>query len=136
MADISVTAASVVPGSDAIYVDGTAGETITAGMTCYKSTSDSKWYKADNNDTAAKAVVGGISLNGASLNQPIRIQTGGTITIGATVAVGTIYVQSTTAGGIAPSADLATGNYVTILGVATTAAIIKLGLNVSGIAKA
>ena len=135
MADISVTAANVVPGSEAIYVDGTAGETITAGMTCYLGT-DSKYYKADNNDTAAKAVVKGIALNGASLNQPIRIQTGGTITIGATVAVGTIYVQSTTAGGIAPSADLATGNYVTILGVATTAAIIKLGLNVSGIAKA
>lgn len=134
MADISVTPASVVP-VEAIYVDGTAGETITAGMTCYLST-DSKYYKADNNDTAAKAVVKGIALNGASLNQPIRIQTGGTITIGATVAVGTIYVQSTTAGGIAPSADLATGNYVTILGVATTAAILKLGINVSGIAKA
>lgn len=60
--------------------------------------------------------------------------TAGTLTIGGTVVVGTVYVVSATAGGIAPSADLATGWYTTILGVATTAAKLSMGLKASSVA--
>jgi hypothetical protein len=47
---------------------------------------------------------------------------GGYLTLGAAAAptVGIIYCVSATAGGIAPSADLTTGDYVTILGVGAT----------------
>jgi len=46
-----------------------------------------------------------------------------------------VYCVSTTAGGIAPVGDLTSGNYVTVLGVATTTSSLKLGLNASATAK-
>ena len=94
--------------------------TITAGQTVYLDTAVEKWKLADNNDTAAKAVVAGIALNNASDDQPLHVLQEGQITIGGTVAVGTIYVQSSTAGGIAPAADLLSTNYVTKLGIGIT----------------
>jgi hypothetical protein len=121
MADISVTAANVA------FVSGSkrtlnAAETITAGQTLYE-TSSGTWAKGDNNDTAAKAVVGGIALNGASSGQPVTAALpGSVINMGATLTVGGVYVQSATAGGVAPVADIVSTNYVTILGVALTAA--------------
>lgn len=79
----------------------------------------------------------GIALHGASSGQPLRIQTGGTITIGATTVKGTTYIVSATAGGIAPYSDLANGWYRTIIGVATdTAGTIKMGILVSGVTEA
>ena len=60
----------------------------------------------------------------------------GTI-LGGTVAVGQAYVVSAAnAGGIAPYADLASTNQVTLLGVGQTTSRIKLAGNASGIAKA
>jgi len=135
MADISVTATSVVPYANEQTAVGVAGETITAGQVVYLNSTTGKLMKADA-DTAAESVCKGIALNGGALNQPIKYQYGGEITIGATVAVGTVYVVSATAGGIAPLADLTSGDYVSILGVASTAARIKLNIFNSGIAVA
>ena len=135
MADITVTAANVVPDSGYQYVDGTAGETITAGQALYLKSSDSKYYKADCNDaTAENRTLAGIALHGGSAGQPLRVMTAGTVTIGATVAVGTIYVLSATAGGIAPSTDLVSGWYTTIIGIATTTGKIKLSILNSSVA--
>lgn len=136
MADITVTAASVVPGSDAV-IDrgGTAGATITAGQVVYKEAASGTYKLADaNSATAEVRQPDGIALNGASANQPIAVQTGGSITIGATVVAGTTYVlSSATAGGIAPQADLTTGDDVVILGVATSTSAIKVSIVVSGV---
>jgi hypothetical protein len=130
MADLSITAANVVKGSDANFETGTSGDTLTAGMSVYKDTADSnKWKKASAASTAALAGSGGIgiALHAASSGQPIVVQTGGTITIGATIAVGQVYVVSpTAAGGIAPFTDLNTNNYVTYLGYGSTTAILKM----------
>lgn len=136
MADLTITAASVVPGSNAVinrqYM---AGASVTAGQPVYLDAATNTWKLADANGSAATAEALGVALHAASSGQPLAVQTAGDITIGATVAVGTIYVLSATAGGIAPSADGATGWYTTILGVATTAAIIRLAPNISGVAK-
>lgn len=123
MADITITPANVVPGSGATQVQGTAGETITAGMAVYYKSSDQRWWKAQADGTAAESGNGtmyGIALTGSSAGQPIFVDTfDGTtgITIGGTTVVGTIYCVSATAGGICPWADLASTNYVTVLGV-------------------
>lgn len=136
MADITVTAANVVPGTNAtIERNYVAGATITAGQTVYLDTATSTWKLADANLSQAAAVLGGVALHGASANQPLAVQTRGQITIGATVAVGTIYQLSGTAGGIAPAADAVTGWYASILGVAITAAIIDINIQVSNVAK-
>jgi len=51
------------------------------------------------------------------------------------MTVGEVYVVSATAGGIAPVGDLTTGNYVTVLGVATTTSNLQLGTIYSATAK-
>jgi predicted transcriptional regulator len=127
----------VVYGSGAtIRKEYLAGETITAGMAVYLKSSDSRLWKAQADGTAAEAAFVGVALNGASAGQPVQVQSGGEITIGATVAIGTVYVVATTAGGIAPVADLISTNYVTVVGVGTTAAILTILPIVSGIQKA
>jgi hypothetical protein len=132
MADITVTAASVVPGSNATQIQGTAGETITAGMAVYLKSTDTKWWKAQADGTSAESGVGsntlGIALCGASAGQPIVVDVADStgITIGATVAAGTVYVVSATAGGICPEADITAGQYLSILGVGSSTTVIKM----------
>ena len=93
MADVTVTAANVIPQSDAVLVQRTALSAITAGQPVY-----------------------------------VTVQTEGEVDIGGTVTVGGVYVLSGTAGAIAPVADLATGDYTTVIGIGKTATNLKLGI--------
>lgn len=127
MADITVTPASVVSGSGATTADGIAGATLLAGQSIYIDTAASNVLKLfDANAVAPANAFAGIALHGASTGQPIKYQTSGLITIGATVVAGTVYVGSATPGGIAPAADIVTGWTVNIIGVATTTGIISM----------
>jgi hypothetical protein len=133
--DLAITAASVVPGTDAVIATGTACETLTAGQAVYKAATSGKWCKADaDSATAEVRQAKGVALNGASLNQPLAVQTGGTVTIGATLTAGAPYWLSGTAGGIAPTADLSTGEYVDLVGLATSTTVLKLNFTYTGVA--
>ena len=133
MADLSQTAANVLKSSGSIQ-NGTAGATITAGMPIYLDADDSNHAKpAEAGDTAAKAAAVAIALNGASDGQPVSYLAAGSINLGATLTVGTVYVVSQTAGKICPNADLVSGDMVTVLGIATTTALLSLDINASGI---
>lgn len=136
MVDIVITAANVVAGSGATKTSGTAGATITAGQVVYlDSATTGKWQLADNNSaTAAVRQPQGIALNGASLNQPIAVQTEGPITIGGTLVAGVAYYLSDTPGGICPVADLLTGEYPTVLGMATSTTVLDIDIQYSGVA--
>lgn len=128
MADISVTATSVAPVSDAATAYGTAGETLTAGQPVYRDPADSNYFKKCQKDgTVQESLVYGITLNGGARGQPIKVQTGGVINLGAILTVGETYIVSATAGGIAPIADVST-HYVSLLGVALTAANLQMGI--------
>ena len=133
MADLSVTAASVLQASGAATTQGIAGATITQGQATYLDTTTNTWKLARAN--SATTAGSGTSLIGISLvscvsGQPIVVQTSGGINPGATVAIGTQYVLSAAvAGNIAPIADLTTGNICTLLGIATTASNIALAPN-------
>lgn len=125
--DLSVTAASVVPGSGALLSTGTAGEALTAGQAVYQKASDSKWYKADcNSATAEVRKATAIAVVGAAAGQPAVVQRGGQITIGATVAAGTVYYLSGTAGGIRPAADNTTGDYPQVIGMGISTTVVQL----------
>jgi hypothetical protein len=118
MADLTITPADVTPntatsGYTPVKATGVAGETITAGQSVYLNSTDNKIYKADANDTAAKAAAIGVALHGATANQPITYQTSGALNFGTILAAGKYYVVSATPGGIAPVADLTTGWYST-----------------------
>ena len=139
MADLTITATSVVKSTNAaITRQYFAGETITAGQLVYVKTvgTTSTLFKAKCAGTVTEAGILGVALNGGAVGQAIAVQTAGIITIGATVVVGGLYISSSTYGGIAPFADIATTNYVTILGVADTATTITLGISATGIAHA
>jgi|TARA_Y100000310_G_scaffold51927_1_gene47800 predicted transcriptional regulator len=134
MADVSVTAANVSAAVSAVIGSATAGATITAGQSVYINTSDNKAYLADA-DTLAASAAAGIALNGASDGQPIDYIQVGNVDVGGTLTLGAVYVVSTTAGGIAPLADLGTGDYVTVLGVATATDNLLVNLIVSNTAE-
>lgn len=127
MTDISITAANVVKGDGAVVSSGIAGETIAAGKAVYYATSTKKWMLADSNAAGAEVRgARGISLNGASNNQPIDVQTGGDITIGGTMTAGVAYYLSDTPGGICPVADIGAGEYVCLIGLAKTTTILAI----------
>ncbi len=134
MADISITAANVVAGSDAVREAGTAGATVTAGQLVYLDPSDMKYKLADSNGAAALRVPSGIALNGAANNQPLVIQKGGDITIGGTMTAGVAYYLSDTPGGICPVADLGSGEYPCIVGIAKSTSVLSVNIQPSGVA--
>lgn len=131
-ADLTVTAASVLPSSDAVLQTGTAGEALTAGQPVYRKVADGKWYKADcNSATAEVRIAAGISTVGAAAGQPVVVQRSGSITIGATMTAGVVYYLSGTAGGIRPVADNTTGDYPQAIGIATSTTVLKLNFVLS-----
>ena len=119
MANLSITAANVKANTGASYnKQYLAGENLTPGQPVYLNSS-SKWMKAGTgNATVANAA--GITLNTASANQTMTVQTAGNITIGAAVSPGKIYVVSSNSGLICLNSDLTTGDYVTVLGYANS----------------
>lgn len=134
MADLSVTAANCVQGSDARTEVGISGETITAGMAVYKAAATGKWMKADADGSGEAHTAGGISLTGSSLNQPIVVQTSGDITLGATLTANTPYFLSgAAAGGICPIADVGAGEYLQEIGIAISTTVLRMSMKATGV---
>jgi hypothetical protein len=135
MTDLVITAASVVKGTGAKTIPGILGGTVTAGQAVYRDATSKKFLVSDSDSaTAGVRELVGIALNGGAINQPVVVQTEGPITIGATVVVGTVYVNSDTPGGIMPAADLEAGDYVSVVGIGISATQIELGILNSGVA--
>ena len=90
--------------------------------------------KADSNSATAEArAATAIALTGSSLNQPIVVQTSGTITIGATMTAGIQYYLSDTAGGICPVGDLASGMDPILIGIAKSATVLAVDIQDPGV---
>lgn len=134
MADVTVTAANVAKGSNSIVQNGVAGEAIDIGEVVYLDTDDTWKLAATTSAVTAGGNGIGIAVTAAAADgQPIQVQTGGDINPGATLTVGEIYVVSTNAaGGLAPEGDNGSTDFVTVLGVASTASNLKLKPIVSG----
>lgn len=135
MTDISITPANVLAGSAAQTENGSAGEAITQGKTVYKSSTTNLYMLADSNSATAEArTPTGIALNSAAAGQPLTIQKAGDITIGGTMTAGVAYYQSDTPGGICPVADVGSGEYSCIVGIAKSATVLSIGIKASGVA--
>jgi hypothetical protein len=123
--DLSITASAVVPSANAVKSTYTAGATITAGQLIYLDTADvdaqgiGKAKLSDANGATALRVVDGIAINSASAGQSVTVVTyDPALVIAASgLTANTILISSATAGGVAPSADLTTGWYLTVIGV-------------------
>jgi hypothetical protein len=139
MANLSQTAANVAIGSRETRTNVVqAGEAVTQGMPVYLSTSDNKYYQSDANGSATSAQCDGIALTSAATDGYFVIAlpgSGSKVNLGATLTVGQIYAVSATKGAICPVADLTTGDFPTILGPATTAALLAFDVIEAGVAK-
>lgn len=138
MADISVTASSVVPANaNTGIARGTAGATITAGQAVYADPADSFKIKPalSSNLTQSTNVVG-IALNGASAGQPVAYAFSGDVTFNAVLTAATVYVLGSAAGGISASADLDSSSntrYGVVLGISTSTSNLRVGVIMSGV---
>jgi hypothetical protein len=138
MADISITAASVLASANAAPLKQyNFGATVTAGQVVYLD-ADNKWQLTDSNASAAgnnATSIVGIALVGGANNQPGVVVTRDiNFTPGGTLTNGIAYYVSPNAGAIAPVGDIGSGNYATVLGVARSTTILNLNPTPSGIA--
>lgn len=135
MADLVITAANVVAGSGAQIGNGTAGATLTAGDVLYIDTAASNVLKlADANAASPAYTVEGIALHASLTGQPIQYIKLGDLTLGAVMTQGLVYVLSANPGKIAPAADLASGWFTTVLGIAKSTSILTLINRTAGVA--
>lgn len=136
MADLVLTAASVLASSDATIEHGRAGAAITAGQVVALNTTTGKLVLADADGATGIDRPRGIALNGASDGQPLAIVKAGDVTFNAVLTAGVTYYLSPTPGGIAPRADVLTGDIVSVLGVAKSTTVLALDIQYSGVASA
>ena len=136
MADLSVTAANCVPAAGTLIGFGTSGDTLAAGKAIYLDSTTNTWKLADNNSATAEVrLATALALTGSSSGQPVAYATAGaSVTLGATMTAGVAYYLSDTPGGICPVADLASGEYPLVIGIAASTTVIKLGFISSGVA--
>lgn len=117
MTDVSQTAASVKWVSGKRPFVGKAGAAIAAGNQLYLDLTTLK-YKLADADNADTSEFAGVALSdGVDGRDMLIAPPGAVINWGATLTAGTIYVMSTTAGGVAPWADLSAGDYVVVLAI-------------------
>src|SRR5262245_57867332 len=130
MAELTIGPSQVLSGPDADFYQGIAGQAVTAGQAIYLDSLSNRLRLADANGSQDSAEVVGIALHQAAAEQPLRIQTAGTLTLGATAAPAnsTVYIAGATPGGIAPVADKIAGWYTTIVGVGAPNNTVKLSL--------
>lgn len=133
MADLVVTAASVVADPSARVVHGKAGATVTAGQVVYLDDTTGTYKLADSNVAAARSP-DGIALHASLSGQPVAVIESGLLTLGAILTAGVAYYLSDTPGGICPVADVGATEYSTILGIASSTSVLKMKISESGVA--
>ena len=132
MADITVTVTDLELSATSKTTKVQFGEAGTAGETFYLKAADGKYWKAVNATEEAAAAVGILTTPKVAADGYGNLHTSGDITIGATLATGTVYVVSSTSGAIHPTDDLATTEWVTIVGTAFSTTVLRMGINATG----
>jgi hypothetical protein len=119
MAAFTINTANVLisaSGQSSMF-QGTAGQTITAGMPLYYDSTNSV-YKGANCLNSNTGLVAGIAVDSGNVNQPILICTRDpNFSPGYPIVTGNIALLGNTAGAVQPYEDRTTGWYVTALGV-------------------
>lgn len=141
MADLSITAASVLASASAKKATGVAGASITAGQPVYVDYQDGSKVKLAVATSAAAESVAGIALHAALAGQPITyvvedddFTPGATLSLSAAAARGVYVLSAAAAGGIAPVSDLADTNRLVVLFVAKSTTKAKLVFKSAGVA--
>ena len=134
MSDLVITPSNVaIAASNARPVTVLAGATITAGMAVYLDSANSEYLPASG-ATESEATIAGIAVTGCADAGYFLMQTSKSYIVGATVVTGTpYYVSDSGSGKICPHSDLASGDYVTLIGHAISTTEIDIEIAVTGI---
>ena len=135
MADIAGITA-VRPGSSSTIQVVQYGATISAGQVVYLNTATNEYELADASAANTASVVGIAMTPGVDGGYGAIVTSGSVVLVGGTVAAGQTFVVSATAGGIAPEADLGSGEYYSLVGVGEGSSTLKIDINATGIAHA
>lgn len=127
---------SIKPSSDTILTRVQWGDTVILGQPVYLD-SNTK-YKVGAASSIITANVSAIAFSAGVDTDYGYILSGSTIMtfVGTTFIIGDPYFLSATAGNIVPLADVLTGHYVTLLGIALSATTIRLIITPTGYAHA
>jgi hypothetical protein len=113
-----------------------AGAAITAGQPVYQGI-DNLFYPTDANGADPLFKVVGMAENNAGIGQPISVvYYDPQFTPGCALLVGDIPIVSATAGKICPSSDMASGMFVSPLGVAFSVTQMSLNITRADVARA
>lgn len=128
---------AVRPTENTVSRNVVYGATITAGQPVYQDTADNEFKLADVNLSELAANVQGVTITpGIDGGYGYIAISGAIVLVGTTMAVGETYYAGPTAGEIIPDADLTTGDRVTRLGVASSATVLELSIEATGIVHA
>jgi hypothetical protein len=145
MGNVSINSSAVLAANaQTVMASGIAGAAIAAGQIVYADPSDSYKIKPANaattSTTQAPNLVG-MALNSApGAGQPITYATNGDVNVGNVLTTGTVYVLSATTspnnGGLMSLiSDLATGNFVAVIGLAISGSTLRVNLIPSSVQK-
>lgn len=135
--EFTLAGIKVVSGASGNIEWAVCGEVggITAGRACYVASADNEAYHGDSTDSN-KNNIRGIALLDANENElvplaknGVKIRTSTTLTVGAQL----ILDGDTTPGTLEVIANVATGQYLTTLGVPDTANTFVVNIDVSGV---
>ena len=134
MADISITAASVLKSANGQPIPATCGQAITAGQAIYVDTGN-VLKLSDANGAAAARTCAGIALNGGATGQPASyVRSDAAFVLGGTGTSGLPAFVSETPGGITMTpADVTTGSTGILLGIFNTDGTLNLSPVVGGV---
>jgi len=133
MADLVQTAANVALGGSAASVRVViARETVTQGQPGYED-ADGRWGRAANTSLVLSRAAG-FFLTPATAGQPVVVVTGDNqlVNLGATLVIGKTYVLSVL-GKVSPIDDVASGDWLTLLGTGATANLLRTKFDSTGI---
>lgn len=129
MADVTIAAGAVTCRVGDPVLTKVAQVAISGGQAVYEDLSNSGKFNLADADVEASAKMIGIAVGDAAAGEYCTIALVGSVITtagGASFTKGVVYYVSTTAGGLAPFADLASGDYVTlaVLALSTTTALV------------
>jgi hypothetical protein len=131
MADITMTAASIVPVSgnaNNVFEYGISNAAIAAGQTVYYDPTTGLYGLFDTDSaTVAVHTLRGLAVSSApAAGAAVVVQTAGTCAVGSVLTAGRVYCGGAgTAGGVAANADLASGDYIHSLGIAISTSVLE-----------
>ena len=128
MADVTIAAGAVTRRTGDKTLTKIAQVAISGGQAVYEDLTNGGKFNLCDGDAAASARMIGIAVSDAAAGEDCTVALAGSVitVAGASFTKGVTYYVSLNAGGLAPFADISTGDYMTLacIALSTTTALV------------